>query len=117
MSRPELRAELDAALYALREIRKLVSEGGRDGFDASEDRRRAIAWCWVAAGSALKHYAQTSGTPQGQPPLAPPIRFRDRLAHQRLDKLDADLLWETSVRETPDLLRIIEQLRDQLAAE
>ena len=55
----------------------------------------------------------TSGTAA----LAPPIRFRDRLAHQRLDKLDADLLWETSVRETPVLLRIIEQLRDQLAAE
>lgn len=117
MSRPELRAELDAALYALREIRKLVSEAGRDGFDASEDRRRAIAWCWVTAGSALKHYARMSGTPQGQPPLAPPIRFRDRLAHQRLDKLDADLLWETSVRETPVLLRIIEQLPDQFAAE
>jgi hypothetical protein len=92
VSGPELRAQLDAALYALGEIRKLVSEGARDGFDASEDRRRAIAWCWVAAGSALKHSAHTSGTPQGQPPLAPPIRCRDRLAHQRLDNLDADLL-------------------------
>jgi uncharacterized protein with HEPN domain len=117
VSRPELRAELDAALNALPEIRKLVCEGGRDGFDASEDRRRAIAWCRVPAGSALKHYAQTSGTPQGQPPPAPPIRFRDRLAHQRLDNIDAGLLWETRVRETPVRLRIIEQLRDQLAAE
>jgi uncharacterized protein with HEPN domain len=109
----QLQAELDAALYALREIRRLVSNGGRDAFDASEDRRRAIAWCWVAAGSALKHYAQIAGTPQGEPPLSAPIRFRDRLAHQRLNKLDAHLLWETSVRETPVLLRIIEQLRDQ----
>jgi hypothetical protein len=55
----------------------------------------------------------TSGT--AAPGATHPIR--DRLAHQRLDKLDADLLWETSVRETPVLLRIIEQLRDQLAAE
>ncbi len=117
MSRPELQAELDAALYALREIRRLVSEGGRDAFDASEDRRRAIVWCWVAAGSALKHYAHMAGTPQGQPPLSAPIRFRDRLAHQRLDKLDTNLLWETSVRETPVLVRIIVQLSDQLAAE
>lgn len=54
-----------------------------------------------------------SETPRGQPPLAAPIRLRDRLAHQRLDKLDTDLLWETSVRETPVLFRIIEQLRDQ----
>jgi uncharacterized protein with HEPN domain len=117
VSRPELQAELDAALHALREIRRLVSEGGRDGFDATEDRRRAIARCWVVAGSALKHYAHMSGTPQGQPPLAAPIRFRDRLAHQRLDKLDTDLLWETRMRETPVLLRIIEQLHDRLTAE
>jgi uncharacterized protein with HEPN domain len=61
--------------------------------------------------------AHLAGTPQGQPPLSAPIRFRDRLAHQRLDKLDTDLLWETSVRETPVLLRIIEQLIDQLAAD
>ncbi len=58
-----------------------------------------------------------AGTPQGQPPLSAPIRFRDRLAHQRLDKLDTNLLWETSVRETPVLVRIIVQLSDQLAAE
>ncbi len=113
MSRRELQAELDASLYALGEIRRLVSEGGRDAFDASEDRRRAIARCWVAAGSALKHYSQMAATPQGEPPLSAPIRFRDRLAHQRLDKLDADLLWETSVRETPCLFRTIERLRDQ----
>ena len=41
-----LQAEPNAALYTLGEIRRLVSEGGRDGFNESEDRRRAIAWCW-----------------------------------------------------------------------
>lgn len=117
MSRADLQAELGPVLYALREVRRRDSEGGRDRFDARKDRRRAIAWCWVTAGSALKHYAPTSGAPKGHPSLAPPIRFRDRLAHQRLEKLDTDLLWETSVREAPALLRIIEQLRDQLAAE
>src|SRR5579875_3726914 len=55
----------------------------------------------------------TGGNAQGEPPLSAPIRFRDRLAHQHLDKLDADLLWETTVRETPVRLRIIEQPRDQ----
>lgn len=82
-----------------------------------EDRRRAIAWYWVAAGSALKHYAHMAGTPQGRPPRSAPIRSRDRLAHQRLDKLDTNLLWGTSMRETPVLVRIIEQLINQLAAE
>jgi len=33
-------------------------------------------------------------------------------ARQRLDKLDLDLLWETSVRETPVLLRMVERLLD-----
>lgn len=61
-------------------------------------------------------YAQMTGTPQGLAPLSAPIRFRDRLAHQRLDKLDLDLLWETSVREPPVLVRLLEALRDQLAA-
>jgi hypothetical protein len=32
------------------------------------------------------------------------------LAHQRPDKLDADVLWETSVRETHVVVRTIEQL-------
>lgn len=35
-----------------------------------------------------------TGAPQGAPPLSAPIRFRDRLAHQRVDKLDLDPLWE-----------------------
>jgi uncharacterized protein with HEPN domain len=108
--------ELDAAVYGLHAIRRVVSDGGRDAFDASEDRTRALAFCWVSVGSALKHYAQMTGTPQGLAPLSAPIRFRDRLAHQRLDKLDLDLLWETSVREPPVLVRLLEALRDQLAA-
>ena len=118
MSTPEeLAAQLDAAIHGLHEIRRLVSDGGRDAFDASQDRTRALALCWVSVGSALKHYAQMTGTPQGVAPLSAPIRFRDRLAHQRLDKLDLNLLWENSVRETPVLLRILGRLHDQLATE
>lgn len=114
MSRPEeVAAQLDAAIHGLEEVRRIVSEGGRATFDASEDRSRALAFCWVSTGSALKHYAQMTGAPQGAPPLSAPIRFRDRLAHQRLDKLDVDLLWETSVRDAPVLLRILSSLRDQ----
>ncbi|MDA8070436.1 MAG: hypothetical protein M0Z82_02280 [Actinomycetota bacterium] len=62
--------------------------------------------------------AEHSGrAPQSAAPLSAPIGFRDRLAHQRLDKLDLDLAWETSVRETPVLLRIVERLHDQLGTE
>ena len=58
MSTPEeLAAQLDAAIHGLHEIRRLVSDGGRDAFDASQDRTRALALCWVSVGSALKHYA------------------------------------------------------------
>lgn len=114
MSRPEeIAAQLDAAIHGLGEVRRVVSEGGRATFDSSEDRSRALAFCWVSTGSALKHYAQMTGAPQGAPPLSAPIRFRDRLAHQRLDKLDLDLLWETSVRDAPLLLRVLSSLSDQ----
>jgi uncharacterized protein with HEPN domain len=113
----ELATQLDAALHGLQEVRRVVAEGGREAFDASEDRNRALAFCWVSTGSALKHYAQMTGTPQGAPPLSAPIRFRDRLAHQRLDKLDLDLLWETSVRDAPLLLRVLSSLRAQTSPE
>lgn len=114
MSRPqEVAAQLDAAIHGLQEVRRIVAEGGREAFDASEDRGRALAFCWISVGIALKHYAQMTGAPQGAPPLSAPIRFRDRLAHQRLDKLDLDLLWETSVRDAPLLLRVLLSLRDQ----
>ena len=120
MSVPEeLATQLDAAIYGLHNIRLLVSDGGRGAFDASEDRARALAFCWVSVGSALKHFTQMTGTPQVAAPLSAPIRFRDRLAHQRLDKLDLDLLWlwETSVRETPVLLRILERVVDQVGTD
>ncbi len=118
MSRPEeIAAQLDAAIHGAEEVRRVVSEGGRAAFDASEDRSRALAFCWVSTGSALKHYAQLTGAPQGAPPLSAPIRFRDRLAHQRLDKLDLNLLWETSVRDAPLLLRVLSSLRDQSSLE
>lgn len=112
----DLAAELVGAIQGLREILRLVSQG-RQAFDASEDRRRSMAFCWVGVGSALKHYARSSGVSQGQPPLSAPIRFRDRLAHQRLDKLDTDLLWDTSVRETPVLVRWLEQDLDRLLSD
>jgi len=74
-------------------------------------------FCWVSVGSALEHDAQMTRTPRGATPFSAPIRFRDRLAHQRLDKLDLDLLWETSVRETPVLLRLLERLHGDLEPE
>jgi hypothetical protein len=44
-----------------------------------------------------------AATSNGEPPMSAPIRFRDSPAHQRLGELNADLLWETSVREAPVL--------------
>ena len=62
--------------------------------------------------------AEHSGrAPHGADPLSAPIGFRDRLAHQRLDKMDIDLPWETSIAEAPVSLRILKHLRDQLGTE
>src|SRR5215510_487397 len=88
--------------------------GGRDAFDARIDQRRALAFCWVSVGSALKHYARLAGIPQGHGPLAPAIQFRDKLAHQPLDRLAPEVVWETSIRDAPELLRVVEALINDL---
>jgi uncharacterized protein with HEPN domain len=101
---------LDTALHALDEIDRLV-DGGPETYHASQDRQRALAYCWIAVGSALKDYTRLEGIGQGRPPLAAPIRLRDRLAHQALDHLDADLLWRTSTTHTTALRLVIATLR------
>lgn len=80
-------------------------------YDQNLDRQRALALCWISVGSALKHYAHIAGLPRGHGPLAPAIRLRDRLAHQPVDRLNPAVLWETSVRDAPELARIIAALR------
>lgn len=96
---------LGFALEALDEVDALVGYGHRE-FAASLDRQRALAFCWIAVGSALKDYTRIAQLPTRQEPLSSPIRFRDRLAHQALSQLDADLLWRVSI-ERVALLRII----------
>jgi len=109
----DLAAELSAALHGLDEVARIVKDG-RGAFEANEDRQRALALCWMSIGSSLKHYARLSGIPQGQLPLAQPIRLRDKIAHQRLDKIDCEILWQTSVGDAPSLLRMATRLLDQL---
>lgn len=110
---PRLGVELDAARQGLHAVAAIVAEG-REVFDASLAQQRALAFCWVTVGSALKHYAQLAGIPQRHGPLAPAIHFRDRLAHQPLDRLAPDIVWETSVRDAPELLRIVEAVINDL---
>ncbi|MGH3693593.1 MAG: HepT-like ribonuclease domain-containing protein [Pseudonocardiaceae bacterium] len=75
------------------------------------DRQRALAFCWIGVGSALKDYAQITKLPAQQEPLSSPIRFRDRLAHQSLSQLDADILWRVSTERVSDLRGILIGLR------
>lgn len=89
---------------------------GARHFTGSVVQQRALAFCWVATGSALKHYTHLAGLPQGHGPLAPAIHLRDRVAHQPLDRLDPTIIWETSVQDAPDLLRVVEALYDDLAS-
>jgi len=102
-------AELTAAREGLAEIEGLVA-AGRAEYEGNFDRRRALALCWISVGSALKHYAVLAGMPQRHGVLSPAIRLRDKLAHQPVSRLDPVVLWETSVRDTPQLRRIVEAL-------
>ena len=101
---------LGFALEALDEIDTLVGYG-YDEFAASLDRQRALAYCWIAVGSALKDYARLVQLSARQEPLSSPIRFRDRLAHQSLSQLDAALLWRVSIERVKELRAILVGLR------
>lgn len=101
---------LGFALEALAEIDVLVGRGHHE-FAASLDRQRALAFCWIAVGSALKDYTRVALLPARQEPLSSPIRFRDRLAHQALNQLDADLLWRVSTERVAELRVILISLR------
>jgi len=64
-------AELEQALEAVDAIIKLRDEG-RESFDASEDRRWALAFLWVNVGSALKQFCRLRGIEQGSSPFPGP---------------------------------------------
>lgn len=107
----ELEELLRFATEALDEVEAIVSRG-RSEFAASLDRQRALAFCWIAVGSALKDYAHIAELPARQEPLSSPIRLRDRIAHQSLSPLDADVLWRVSTERVSDLQAILIVLRD-----
>lgn len=101
---------LGFALEALDEIDTLVGQG-YDEFAASLDRQLALAFCWIAVGSALKDYTRVAQLPARQEPLSSPIRFRDRLAHQSLSRLDALLLRRVSSERVAELRAVLLGLR------
>ena len=65
---------------------------------------------WVTVGSALKDYASEAGISAGESPFTAVIGYRDRLAHQPLDRLDVEIVWETSVNRARPLLQVVEGL-------
>lgn len=91
----ELEELLGFALEALDEVEAIVGRGHSE-FAVSSDRQRTLAFCWIAVGSTLKDYTRVAKLPAQQEPLSSPIRFRDRIAHQSLSQLDADVLWRVS---------------------
>jgi hypothetical protein len=97
---------LGFALEALDEIDTIVGCGYGE-FVTSLDRQRALAFCWIAVGSALKDYTRVEQLPTRQEPLSSPIRFRDRLAHQSLSQLDPLLLWRVSVERVAELRAVL----------
>ena len=102
-------AELTAAREGLAEIEGLVA-AGRAEYEGNVDRRRALALCWISVGSALKHYAVLAGDASTAWCALAGDPFAGQLAHQPVSRLDPVVLWETSVRDPPQLRRIVEAL-------
>jgi len=88
-------AELEQAIEAVDTIIKLRNDG-RASFDASADRRWALAFLWVNVGSALKQFCRLRGIEQGSP-FPGPIRMRDRLCYRAPSTVSSRILWDTCV--------------------
>lgn len=114
MSAPEPGAdELDAALVALEAIAERVSSG-REAYDGSVDRQLALVFLWVNVGSQLKQYCRKCSIPTGTEPFAGPIRMRDKLVYGAMPDLRASIVWDTCVRDAPELRVLITDLRAAL---
>jgi uncharacterized protein with HEPN domain len=103
--------ELGAALTALERIANYVAEG-RGAFDASADRQLAMVFLWANVGSQLKQYCRKREISARTEPFVGPIRMRDKLVYAALPDLRAGTVWNTCVRDGPELSVL---LRDLLA--
>lgn len=110
VSPPAGTAELGRALDALRNIAHLTSEG-REIFDASADRRMALAFLWVNVGSALKQFCRLRSITQGSSPFPGPIGLRDRLCYQPAAAVSPRILWSTCTDDTGPLVDLLGGLR------
>ena len=106
-------AELDAALASLDRIAERVAEG-RAFFDRNEDRQLALVFLWANVGSQLKQYCRRLDIPAGAEPFAGPIQMRDKLVYGSVRALDAEVVWDTCVRNGPELYELVTVLRAAL---
>jgi hypothetical protein len=111
--RPAGLAELDQALEALAAIVRLRDEG-RQPFEASDDRRWALAFLWVNVGSALKQFCRLRGIEQGTSPFPGPIRMRDRLCYRSPSTVSSRILWDTCVNDSHSLITLLRDLKAAL---
>jgi hypothetical protein len=106
-------AELDQALEALTEIAALRDEG-RHGFDASEQRRWALAYLWINVGSALKQFCRRRAITQASSSFPGAIRMRDGLCYRPPSTISPRILWDTCVHDTDLLTALLRDLRAAL---
>ena len=105
--------ELDAALVALEAIAERAADGGH-AFDGSVDRQLALVFLWVNVGSQLKRYCRKRSIQTGTEPFAGPIRMRDKLVYGTLLDPRAGIVWDTCVRDGPELRVLLTDLRATL---
>jgi hypothetical protein len=94
-----------------------VRDEGRAVFETVHERQWAVAYLWVAVGSALKQFCRVRDIDQGASPFPGPIGMRDRLCYMSPRRLSAAILWDTCVNDTGDLQSVLQDLRAALRAE
>lgn len=102
----DIRQSLAIAHRGLRELAAIV-DAGAGAYIEDVHRRRSLALCWVTIGHALKGLGPGVANGSGQFALA--IAVHHKVLTQSFDKVAADVLWRTSVRDAPVLCGVIEQ--------
>ncbi len=69
-----------------------------------------MVYLWANIGSQLKQYCRLAGIPLGTEPFAGPIQMRDKLVYGSVQALDATIVWDTCVKNGPELQGLVNDL-------
>ncbi len=104
---------LDDLIESAEKIERFVAGLTSDSFTDNEAVFDAVLFNLQVIGEAIKKLPEDARHLLPESDIAGPARLRDLIAHHYF-ALDAEIIWEVSVRHVPRLLIQARELRDRL---